>query len=276
MNFRTRQSYNNRLVFVWPNGEVRQTSFIEVSYHGDDYVLAKNSDDIFYSLLDLDGNEVNGDIKVVHRFQNGMLLTYSSFLKEYISSDSFRYKVNYNVYSILNYITKKSSVISVVQSDSLLNVAENESLRSKCRKVAVKDFLNRPVYCFKDFIFSEIMDYQYILVASYFNLSSVKNQANFDFEAYKDKKIWGIVDISNPSLAVNDVEVEYVTQGLTFKAAELHLMELLQEPEKPHYEDFMQEEAYRDAEAEYNMYSSWRKHNKWQLLFSKVLPVSIN
>ncbi len=276
MNFRTRQSYNNRLMFVGADGEVKQTGFIEVSYHGDDYVLAKNSDDIFYSVLDLNGNEVDNDIKVVHRFQNGMLLTYSSFLKEYTSSDTFKYKVNYNVYSILNYATGKSSVVSIVQSDNLLNVADNESLRSKCRKIAVKDFLNRPVYCFKDFIFSEIMDFQYIMVGSYFNLSSVKNNANFDFEAYKGKKIWGIVDISNPGYFNTDTEVDHVAAGLTFKEAELKLMDLLHEPEKPFAEDFMHEKVYKDAEAEYNMYSTWRKKNRWQLLFSKVLPSSIN
>lgn len=276
MNFRTRQSYNNRLMFVCPNGEVKQTSFIEVSYHGDDYVLAKDGDDIFYTVLDLNGNEVNNDLKVVHRFQNGMLLTYSSFLKEYVSSDTYSYKVNYNVYSILNYATNKSSVISVVQSDSLLNIADNESLRSKCRKIAVKDFLNRPVYCFKDFVFSEIMDYQYIVVGSYFNLSSAKNQAGFDFESYKNRKMWGVVDISNPRLLTNATDVDHIASGLTFKEAELQLMDLLHEPEKPYSEDFMQENVYNDAQAEYNMYNTWRKKNRWQLLFSKVLPSSIN
>jgi hypothetical protein len=258
-------------MFVCPNGEVKQTSFIEVSYHGDNYVLAKNSDDIFYAVLDLDGNEVDSTVKVVHRFQNGMLLTYNSFLKEYVSSDTYKYKVNYNTYSILNYGTGKSSVIGVVQSDSLLAIADDESLRSKCRKVAVKDFLNRPVYCFKDFVFSEIIDFNYVIVGTYFNLSPAKADARFDFENYKNRKIWGIVDISNPQVLTDDTDVNHLASGLTFKDAELQLMLMMHEPEKPYAEDFIQEKVYNDAEAEYTMYHNWRKKNRWQLLFSKVL-----
>lgn len=275
MNFRTRQSYNNRLLFVYGNGEVKQTGYIEVSYHGDNYVLAKNADDIFYTVLDLDGNETGKELNVIHRFQNGMLLTYGAFEKEYVSSDTYRYSVNYNYYSIHNYDTGKSAVISVVQSDNLLNIADNDALRSKCRKIAVKDFLNKPVYCFKDFIFSEIMDFQYIMVGSYFNLSSAK-QPVFDFNTYKDKKIWGIVDISTPQMFNNETEVKGVSSRQTFKEAELHLMAMLNEPEMPYAEDFSEETIYNDAKAEYNMYSNWRKKNRWQLLLSKVLPSTAN
>ena len=275
MNFRTRQSYNNRLVFVYPNGEVKQTGFIEVSFHGDDYVLAKNSDDIFYTILDLNGTEVKPGVNVVHRFQNGMLLTYSSFEKEYISSDTYKYKVNYNVYSVLNYTTGKSTVLSVLLSDNLLNVAEDEALRDKCRKTVVKDFLNKPVYRFKDLIFSEIIDYQYIITGTYVNLSAPGTN-NFDFNTYKSRKMWNVSDISIPVPYNNETDIEAIVSKVSFKEAELALMDLLQMQAEPHTEDFTDSNIYKDAAAEFTMYSRWRKKNQWQMMFARMLPILFN
>jgi hypothetical protein len=275
MNFRTRQSYNNRLVFVYPDGEVKQTEFIEVSFHGDDYVLAKNSDDIFYTILDLNGTEVKPGVNVVHRFQNGMLLTYSCFEKEYVSSDTYRYKVNYNVYSVLNHTTGKSTVLSVILSDNLLNVAEDEALRDKCRKTVVKDFLNKPVYRFKDLIFSEIIDYQYIITGTYVNLSAPGTH-NFDFNSYKNRNMWNVSDISIPVPYNNETDIEAVVSKVSFKEAELALMDLLQMQAEPYNEDFTDTNIYKDAAAEYTMYSRWRKKNQWQMMFAKMLPILFN
>ena len=176
MNFRTRLSYNNRLLFVYKDGHVKQTRFVEVSYFGDNYVLAKCSDSIFYTLLDLDGNELSEETHVVHRFQNGLLLTYNFFEKKYKSSDGISYVINYNVYKALNFDTGKSFVVNVIQSDNLLNTDESDFLKNKHWKVTVKEFLNKPVYCFKDFVFSELLDNQYLIVASYFDFNNAKKQ----------------------------------------------------------------------------------------------------
>lgn len=275
MNFRTRQSYNNRLAFVYPTGDVKQTRFIEVAYHGDNYILAKNSDDVFYSLLDLDGNEVEKDTYVVHRFQNGMLLTYSAFEKSYISSDHYKYAVNYNVYKTLNFETRKASVVHVVQSDSLLNIS-NEAIQDKYRKVVVKDFLNKPIYCFGDFVFSEIFDFQYLIVGSYFNLTG-STIGSFSFNIHKDRKMWGVADINAITLFEGQTDVSYKNLSrLTFREAELNLATFVSEPEKPYVEDFAEVSVYENAAAEFNMLKSWKKKSTWGLRLSKMLSLANN
>jgi hypothetical protein len=272
MNFKTRQSFNNRLLFVYPSGEVKQTGFIEVAYHGDNYVLAKNSDDVFYSLLDLDGNEIKKDTHVVHRFQNGMLLTYSFFKKDYTSSDLIKYAVNYNMYSILNCETGKSSLIHIVQSDNLLS-ASSEAISDKYRKTVIKDFLNKPLYRFGDFVFSEVFNFQHIIVGSYFELPG-STIAPFSFDVYKNRRIWGVMDIAEVTAHTGQTDVNYRNlTKLTFKEAELNLADLVVAPEKPYQEDFSEISIYENVKAEFRMINSWKKRSKLDLMLSRMLSL---
>lgn len=279
MKFRTRMSHDNRLLFVYENGNVKQTRFVEVAYFGDSYVLARGGNDVFYTLLDLEGNETR-NLNIIHRFQNGLLLTYSSFEKKYTSSDNISYSVNYNTYSVFNHDTGKTAVVGVVQSDSIPVPGNDAILDTKCRKVAVKDFLNRPIYCFKDFIFSEILDYQFIVVGSFFDFSKPINsntQPSFDFEAYKNKRIWGLVDILSQGEYHNETDIsKSIYANLTFKETEFKLLELMPEPEMPYIDDYQEKNVYNDVQAEFNMYSNWRKKNRWQMVLSKMLSVATN
>jgi len=72
MNFKTALSSTSELIFIYKSGKTRKTEFIEVSYYGDDYLLAKTQEDNYYCLLDLDGDKIENDYKVVYRFFNGV------------------------------------------------------------------------------------------------------------------------------------------------------------------------------------------------------------
>ena len=95
MNFSTRKMQNNKMLFVYSNGQTRETEFTEVEYHGDSYVLAREKGSVFYTMLDLNGNEGEKKVYVIHRFKNGRLLTYNTFEKRYVPSDGKPYFINY-------------------------------------------------------------------------------------------------------------------------------------------------------------------------------------
>jgi hypothetical protein len=262
---------------------VKQTRFVEVSYFGDNYVLAKCSDSVFYTLLDLDGNELSEEIHVVHRFQNGLLLTYNFFEKKYKSSDGISYVINYNVYKALNFDTGKSFVVNVIQSDNLLNSNENDFLKNKHWKVTVKEFLNKPIYCFKDFVFSELLDNQYLIVASYFDFNIAKASAEkgtgttFNFDVHKYKRIWGVVDIYNCKEYNDETDInDKILSKLTFNEAEYELAELMELPEKPILEDYKEKAVFNDVAAEFVMYNNWKKKNRWKSMLSGILSLNIN
>ena len=281
MNFKTRLSYNNRVMFVYENGEVRQTPFTEVSYFGDNYILAKSETDTFYSILDLDGNVSDNGIKIVHRFQNGLLLTYKAFNKSYSSSDSFEYSINYNVYSVLNYATKKQYMAGIIQSDEIKEETEIDVLHTKCIKTVIRYFLNKPLYCFKDFIFSEIMDNQYIISGSTLMANPLQIPAAIvgypDFDVYKSRNVWSLVNILDQKDHTIETDIARSTKnGLTFKEAELNLMEVMTMPERPEKEDFKENTIYKDLNTEYNIYRNWKKRNKWQLMINNVLSFGRN
>lgn len=271
MNFKTRQAYNNRLLFVYGDGEVRQTGFTEVAFYGDNYLLAKGGDSLFYTILDLDGNEVKG-YDVVHRFENGLLLTYTAYDKEYVSSDKCHYTVNYNVYSVLNYATRKSYVINIIQSDSMF-AQDNKGkvLHNKTRKTVIKDFLNKPVYSFGDFIFTEMIDSQYVLTGNVLSLSR-KSQTIADFDLNKDKKIWSVIDILDQTGYNYETSMKAsAMSSITFKDAELCLSELVTIPDQPVAEDYACSTIFSEAVTEYNLYSSWRSKSKWQKMMSNLM-----
>jgi hypothetical protein len=274
MNFKTRQSYNNRLLFVYENGEVKPTKFVEVAFYGDNYILAKSSDNLFYTLLDLDGNETGELVYVVHRFQNGLLLTYNFFTKQYVSSDLCTYAINYNVYSVLNFVTGKSYAVNVIQSDNLLTGKKYDILQDKTRKLAVKDFLNKPIYCFRDFIFSEILDNQYMIAGSLLNVSTAA--ASFDFDLYRGKKIWSVVDLFTHKEHTAETHIDHVVSGATFKEAELQLLEMVNLPEEPFTEDYEDKAVYNDLVADYNMHAAWKKTNRLKQIFTNMLTFNHN
>ncbi len=275
MNFKTRLSYNNRVLFVYENGEVRQTPFTEVSFFGDGYILAKSETDTFFSLLDLDGNEKEGAPKVVHRFQNGLLLIYKAFKKSYQSSDSFEYLINYNVYSVLNYDTGKQYTAGIIQSDEIKSETEISVIHTKCVKTVIRYFLNKPLYCFKDFVFSEILDNQYVLTGSILLANPLHIAPGIegypDFDTYKNRKVWSVVDIFSQVVHTIQTDVAATTKyGLTFKDAELYLMEVMTMPERPEKVEH-NEAIFNDLNLEYNIYRDWRNKNKWHRMLNNVL-----
>lgn len=280
MNFKTRLSYNNRVLFVYENGDVKQTPFTEVSFFGDNYILAKCETDTFYNILDLDGNEKENAPKIVHRFQNGLLLTYKAFRKSYHSSDSFEYFINYNVYSVLNYDTGKQYTAGIIQSDEIKEATEIDVIHNKCIKTVIRYFLNKPLYCFKDFVFSEILDNQYLMTGSPLMANPLQISPGIegypDFDTYKTRKIWAVVDIFSQKEHTTETDNIAVTNSrLTFKEAEFNLMEVMTMPERPEKE-LCDEAVYEDLNTEYNIYRSWKKKNRWQLMLNNVLSFTRN
>lgn len=280
MNFKTRLSYNNRVLFVYENGDVRQTPFTEVSYFGDNYILAKSETDTFYNILDLDGNHKDIEFKVVHRFLNGLLLIYKAHNKSYSSSDNFEYFINYNVYSILNYATGKQYVTGIIQSDEIKNETEIDIVHSKPVKTVLRYFLNKPLYCFKDFIFSEILDNQYIVTGSLLMANPLQVNRGLegypDFDSYKSRKIWVLVDIFRQKAHTAETDIIATTNiGLTFKEAELELMAVMTMPERPEKE-VCGAAMYDDLNTEYNTYRNWKKKNRWQAILNNVMSFSRN
>lgn len=277
MKFRTRMSYNNRLLFVYDDmGNVRQTKFVDVSYHGDNYVLAKTADSPFYTLLDLEGNERGEEVYVIHRFQNGLLLTYSNYSKKYLSSDGYRYSVNYNVYQVYNYDTGKFNHIHTMQSDNLLERSDAGAIKNKAAKITVKDFLNRPIFRFNDFVFSEVLDNQYLIAGSLLAMPGKADAVkSFDFELYSGKKMWGVVDIfNNKAFTPEDVAGTNAIR-LTFKEAEYKLSGLI-EVHEPNAEDFAEKAVYNDVSAEFSLVNKWKKKSRWQLMFANMMSFANN
>lgn len=281
MNFKTRLSYNNRISFVYRNGEVNQTPFTEVIFSGDDYILAKSDSDIFYSVLDLDGNLTKDDLKVIHRFQNGLLLTYKPFRKTYSSSDGFGYNINYNVFSIFNFSFLKSSTVAIIQADEIIEESNTEIFNAKCYKTVLCNFLNKPVYSFRDFIFSEILDNQYIITGNslFANKVNIDKASNgfFDFDIYKSKKIWSVVNIFEQVSHTMETDIAGTTvTGLSFKDAEINLTNRLSIPKLPNKEDCMDFKIYTDLKNESVMYKTLKKKNKLHAMIKSVLSISIN
>lgn len=276
MNFKTRLSHNNRILFVYGNGEVKQTNFIEVTYFGDSYVIAKTADGIFSTLLDLDGNLINENLRVVHRFQNGLLLTYDFYAKEYVSSDKCRYSINYNVYSVFNADTRKAYTLNVIQSDNLLKTPTQSVIHNRPVVNAVKYFLKKPVYQFNDFIFTEIIDNQYVVTGTILNVGLGGKQQNaFDF--YYGRKIWSIVDLFAQKPYNFETEVkDTVISSVIFKDAEIILSELVTMPDEPYIEDYNSGATYNDASSEFHMYTKWKKKNRWQQMLSGILSSNHN
>lgn len=276
MNFKTRLSHNNRILFVYGSGEVRQTNFIEVSYFGDSYVIAKTADGIFSTLLDLDGNVINENLRVVHRFQNGLLLTYDFYAKEYISSDKCRYNINYNVYSVFNADTRKAYTVNVIQSDNLLKAPIQNVLHNRPVVTAIKYFLKKPVYQFKDFIFTDIIDNQHILTGTILNIGTGNTQLNA-FDHYYGRRIWSVVDIFAQTSYNGETELKNTCiASVIFKDAELVLSELVTMPDEPFIEDFTSGSTYNDAASEFRMYATWKKKSKWQQVLSGIFSLNHN
>lgn len=281
MNFKTRLSCNNRISFVYKNGEVKQTPFTEVIFSGDDYILAKSDSAIFYSVLDLDGNVTKDDLKVIHRFQNGLLLTYKPFQKTYSSSDGFGYHINYNVFSILNFSFLKSSTVAIIQADEIIEESVTEIFNAKCNKAVLCNFLNKPVYSFRDFIFSEILDNQYIITGNSLFANTIKidkvPNGFLNFDIYKSRKIWSVVNIfKQVSHTIETDIVETTVTGLSFKDAEINLMNMLSIPKLPNKEDYKDGKIYADLKNESVMYKTWKKKNKLHAMIKNVLSISIN
>jgi len=53
-------------------------------------------------------------------------------------------------------------------------------------------------------------------------------------------------------------------------------MEVMTMPERPEKEDFKENLIYKDLNTEYNIYKSWKKINKWQLMINNVLSFARN
>ncbi|MDV6170364.1 hypothetical protein R1T16_18155 [Flavobacterium sp. DG1-102-2] len=280
MNFKTRLSYNNRVIFVYKNGETKQTPFTEVSFFGDNYILAKSETNTFYTVLDLNGDQ-NDEHDIVHRFQNGLLLVYKPFAKKYKSSDNVEYSINYNVYSILNYDTGKQYIIGIIQSDEIKQEEEISIFGSKYSKTIIMHFLNKPLYCFKDFIFSEILDNQFVVTGSPLMANPLQIAPGIegypDFDSYKDRKVWSVVDVFTQKSHAEQTDIINSTySGLTFKETELKLMDVITMPELPETEVSLNGALYKDLKTQYNIFKSWKKKNKWQLMINNVLSFKRN
>ncbi len=283
MNFTTQMSSNNRLLLVDKLGETKETLFNDVSYFGDNYVLAKENENIFYTVLDLNGNIVDENLNAVHRFDNGLLLTYSSFIKNYKSSDGFSYAVNYNVYSIYNHDSRTSSVVSVIQSDPLSSVENRDILKVE----TVKNFMNKTIYTFNDLIFSDMIDEQYMIIGSHFNLAakkSAKNYLNSLFSTFQNKKMWSILNIFDTPTYNGETSIDYaMLSGRVFKEIEYTLYTLIEFPDTKITDITFEKEKPQKIEnlKSFNPVKSmrnsiWKKKSKWQIMFTDLIDFSFN
>lgn len=278
MNFKTRLSYNNKISFLYDNGEVKHTNYTEISFYGDSYILAKTSDAVFYTLLDLNGNLIDNSLHIVHRFQNGLLLTYDFHAKEYVSSDKCRYTVNYNVYNVYNADTRRSYNVSIIQSDNLLTKQSRKSLQSKPSKITIKHFLNKPIYKFDDLIFTEIFDNQYIIAGTILNLVSTSDNNDRNvFDTYCNRKIWSVIDIFEQKEYDCETEIRraYIL-NVAFEDANMALSTLVLMPEEPVAEDYPCGELFNDASSEFHMYLTWKKKSRWHQMISGLLSINNN
>jgi len=281
MNFKTRLSYDNRIMFVYENGDIRHTPFTEINFFGDNYILAKSELDTFYTVLDLNGNEYDKQLKIIHRFQNGLLLNYKAYKKNYTSSDNSNYFVNYNTYNILNLVTGKHYTAGIVQSDEITDTISLDVVQKKYRKTIICDFLNKPVHCFKEFIFSEILDNQYIITGNILMANPLNTNSSIegypDFDSYAAKKIWSVVDIFKQHKHDLETDISSTTiDRITFKEAELHLINHISLPDLPDKKDYQNHTVYKNVTNEYTLLRNWKKKNKWQLMIKNVLSFARN
>lgn len=282
MNFTTQMLTNNKLLFVDKYGKTKETSFNDVSYYGDDYVLAKEEENIFYTILDIDGNIINEDLNIIYRFDNGLLLTYSSFGKNYKSSDGYTYAVNYNVYALYNYETRTSSVVSIIQSDPLNSVKNQNILKVE----TVKNFMNKTIYTFNDLIFSEMIDDQYMIIGTHFDLAakkSVKNYLNTLFETFQSKRMWNILNVFEIPAYDGDTSIDYMLSGRIFKEVEYTLYTLVEFPGTKIADitfkkgkSQITENIKSFAPVKSIRKSIWKKKNKWQVMFTGLVDFSFN
>lgn len=274
MNFTAKLSYRKKISFVYDSGEIRSTQFTQVSHCGDDYILAKSSSNGFYSVLDLNGMEKDATIKVLHRFKNGFLLTYRSYPKSYKSSDSIEYFINYNIYGVLNYSTGKFYVIDIVQSDEIKDLTSLKIIYNKDVKGAITSFAN-PLYCFKDFIFSEIFDDQYILTARPLMANplslKLKGVGDINFDVYFTKRIWSAIDIfdqmeNRAEIDVTDINIADVT----FEQAETDLIKYVSFPESVEEKLDIDRLVNKKSNFGFITYKSIKKKNKWHQMLTNL------
>lgn len=265
MNFSTKTLQNNKLLFTYKNGQTRETDFTEVQYYGDSYVLARVKGSVFYTLLDLNGNEAEKKILVVHRFSNGMLLTYSTFEKRYVPSDGQVYVINYNVYKVLNAETRKSYTINVVQSDSLLS--SNGYVAEAYKVVPLqKRYLNKEVFCFNELIFSDMIEDRFVLTAGIIPTPG-KNIKGFDFDRYAERKVWGVADITSVLSFNGETDVTIARRGINFKDAEAQLFAVI---DNDH--DFMFFENYNAREdVQQSSFTAVSRKFRWNNLLNRLI-----
>ena len=262
MNFTTKLSYDGKQAFLYDNGKKMKTSYAEISYHGDDYVLAKKKATAFYSVLDLNGNERETDKKILHRFENGHLLTYKAYSKKYRSSDNFEYAVNYNIYSVLDYQSKKESVIGIVQSDS-----HNEK---DCRIQTLSCFLGQPLFRIGNFIFSDVFENRYVATFD-MGLINPLSKNNTDSDVMTTKKEWSIADIFAQTAHTTETDLFNTTyNSLTFAEAEVKIAGLLNMdiPCKTESIDRLTEK--KNFDSSYRAFRQNRK-NKFHLMVKNLL-----
>jgi hypothetical protein len=281
MNFKTKKSAGNGMVFVDKYDRSVETNFSDVSYNYDNYVLAKRNNSAFYAVLDLDGRETDEKINVVHRFENGLLLTYKPFTKQYRSSDNFTYDVNYNVYSVYNFDTKNEAVVCIIQSDNILNLKRIPLVQK------IKSFMDKTIYAFDNFIFSEIFGDSLLITATHFNIPAMAGSAKKEdiFETFSSKKVWNIADLTACSAFNGETSIDVLLSSRIFKEVEYTLYTLVnfsqQKETAPCVEECANVEKSK-AEVQEKPVASLKKNpekirkNKWQMLFGGKVAFSFN
>lgn len=265
MNFSTRKIQKNKMLFVYSNGQTRETEFTEVEYHGDNYVLAREKGSMFYTLLDLNGNEGEKKVYVVHRFKNGKLLTYSTFEKRYVPSDGQPYVINYNVYKMYDADLRKSYTINVVQSDSLLS-RDGNSVEA-CKVVQLGDkYLNKEMFRFNELIFSEMIDDKFVLNAG-LTASPGKNNNGFDFNRYIDRKVWSVADVTSLVAFNGENDITVSRRGVTFNEAQAGLFAVIDNNAQ-----FKFHENYSDKDAlAQSAYTARARKSRWNNLLNRLI-----
>jgi hypothetical protein len=259
MNFKTALSSTSELIFIYKSGKTRKTEFIEVSYYGDDYLLAKTQGDIYYCLLDLDGDRIEIDYKIVHRFFNGLLLTHSIHKKNIQSADKISYTINYNIYSVLNFDMDTICPINVFHREESPDAIFHETAFQNLKPVQIKNYLNKQFFQFNEFIFSEIIGERYILCC---NLSLVKNASELQFDKFKSKKIWEVADVFNFDRYNNVINTNNIITGKALKETEARLLQLIESNKKSIIE--------KAKPSNYNIFC-WAKNDWWKLTLAKLL-----
>lgn len=260
MNFKTALSSTSELIFIYKCGKTRKTEFTEVCYYGDDYLLAKTQGDIYYSLLDLDGDRIQNDYKIVYRFFNGLLLTHSTNQKAIESADKISYNINYNIYSVLNFDMDSICPINVFDREESLDVISKEIPFQNLLPVVIRNYLNKPVLQFKEFIFSEIIGERYILCG---NLSLLKNSVALPFEELKNKKIWEVADVFNFNRPKHLNGTNNIITGKVLKEIEVKLLQLIELNKKPIT-------VGCKSDIDFSTFC-WTKNDWWKMTITKFL-----